>query len=121
MFGTYRAWWAREECRRASRSEPVAAVEPCSRTGRPTAESRKTPSDWRRKTVTCRRRTSRWRSGPRTVYVRLSNTIFQAKAEQNIIRKTRDVIAMVVCIYKYIDELISRYLSTINQLKNQLK
>lgn len=89
LFGTYRAWWARVQCRRASRSEPVAAVGPCSRTGRPTAESRRMPSDWRHKTATCPRRTLRQRSGPRTIYVRLSNTISQAKAKRNMQKNTR--------------------------------
>lgn len=83
---TYRVWLARAECRRASRFEPVAAVGSCSRTDQPTAESRKTPSDWRHKTATCHRRTSRPRSAPRTACARLSNTIFQAKAAKYVTR-----------------------------------
>lgn len=78
---TYRAWWARVACRPASSFEPVAAAGPCSRTGRPTAGSRKTPCGWRRRTATYRRRTSRPRSAPRTVFARLSNTTCRAKAE----------------------------------------
>lgn len=85
-LNTYRVWLVRAQCRRASRFEPVAAVGPCSRTDRPTAEPRKTPSDWRRKTVTCRRQTSRPRLAPRTTCARLSNTIFQAKAAKYVTR-----------------------------------
>lgn len=91
-IGTYLAWWARAACRRASRSGPVAAVaSACSRTGRPSAVSRRTPSDWCRRTATCRhrhrRRTLRPHSGPRTVCARLSDTICRARATGEIVNE----------------------------------